>query len=60
MDLIMLVLVCALVGFLVYVLTAYIPMPLAWASSIQAISLVVLILWILSRVFDLPNVLPHR
>jgi len=56
-DLIVLVLVCCLVGFLVYFLTTKIPMPSGWASAIQAIALVAIILFLLTRLIDIPNVL---
>jgi len=58
MDLIFLVLVAVLIGWLVYVLTTTIPMPPGWAKAIQVLSLVVLILYVLSRLVPLPNVLP--
>lgn len=57
MDLIVLVLVAALIGFLVWLLTTKVPMPPAWATAIQVIALVVLILWLLSHVAAIPNVL---
>ena len=57
MDLIILVLICAVIGFVVWVITTKIPMPPGWATAIQVIALVVLVLFLLSRVIDLPNVL---
>ncbi len=59
MDLIILVLVLALVGFLVWVLTTKIPMPPAWATTIQVIALVAMVLWALTHFVKLPNLLPH-
>ena len=59
MDLIVLVLVLALIGFLVWVVTTKIPMPPAWASAIQVLALVVIVLYMLTRFVDLPNVLPR-
>jgi hypothetical protein len=59
MDLLLLVVVLALIGFLVYVLTTKIPMPPLWAVTIQVLALVVIILFLLTRVVHLPNVLPH-
>ena len=59
MDLIMLVLVCVLLGFLVWLLTTKVPMPEFWASTIQLGVLIAMILWILSRFVALPNVLPR-
>ena len=59
MDLIVLVLVICLLGFLVWLLTTRIPMPPAWAQSIQVIALVAVILWLLQRFTALPNVLPR-
>jgi hypothetical protein len=59
MDLIMLVLVIALVGFLVYILTTQIPMPPMWATAIQVLALIVLVLYLFSRFLPLPNMLPR-
>jgi hypothetical protein len=60
MDLLTLIIVAVLIGFLVWLLTTQVPMPPAWAKAIQVIALVVLVLWILTRVLNLPNVLPVR
>jgi hypothetical protein len=57
MDLVILILVLALIGFLVWLLTTRVPMPPLWASTIQVIALFVLIVYLLSRVIHLPNVL---
>jgi len=57
MDLIILVLVVALIGFLVWVITTKVPMPPGWAMAIQVLALVVIILYILTRFVSLPNVL---
>lgn len=57
MDLLMLVVVLVVIGFLVWLLTTYVPMPAPWARAIQVLVLVVLILWFLTHVFHLPNVL---
>lgn len=57
MDLVMLVLVVALIGFLVYIITTKVPMPPGWATTIQLLALIVLILWVLSHFVHLPNVL---
>jgi hypothetical protein len=59
MDLIILVLVLALIGFLVYIITTKIPMPSGWAVAIQVLALIVIIFYLLSRFVDLPNVLPR-
>lgn len=58
MDLVVLVLVVALIGLLVWVITTKIPMPPGWATTIQVVALIVVILWILTRFVALPNVLP--
>jgi len=58
MDLVILVLVLCLVGFLVWVLTSYIPMPPPWATAIQVLAFVVVLLYIITRLVRLPNVLP--
>lgn len=59
MDLIFLVLIVALIGFLVYVITTKVPMPPGWATAIQVLALIVIVLYILSRFVNLPNVLPR-
>lgn len=58
MDLIVLVLVLCLVGFLVWLLTTQVPMPPAWASAIQVIALVVVIIYVVTRLLHIPNLLP--
>lgn len=59
MDLVLLVLVLALVGCLVWLITTKIPMPPLWASAIQLLALAVLVLYLLARVGPrLPNLLP--
>lgn len=57
MDLIVLVVVLVLIGFLVWVLTASVPMPPVWARAIQVLALVLVILYVLTRVVSIPNVL---
>jgi hypothetical protein len=57
MDLVILVAELALVGFLVWFITTKVPMPPLWANIIQVIALFVLIVYFLSRVIILPNVL---
>jgi hypothetical protein len=57
MDLILLVVVVVVIGFLVWLLTTKVPMPPLWATSIQVIALVVVILYLLTRVVHIPNVL---
>lgn len=56
MDLILLVLVLCLVGFIVWLLTTRIPMPPGWANAIQTIAFVLLILYLIVR---LAPALPH-
>jgi hypothetical protein len=60
MDLVLLVLVVALVGWLVYIITTRVQMPAGWATALQVFALVVLVLWLLSHFVLLPNVLPRR
>lgn len=57
MDLIYLVVVCCAIGFVVWALTTYIKMPDGWARAIQVLGLIVLFLFLLSRLVDIPNVL---
>lgn len=59
MDLLMLVLVLALVGFVVYIITTHVPMPPGWAKALQVLALVVIVLFLLTRFVNLPNVLPR-
>jgi len=58
MDLIVLVLVCVLLGFLVWLLTTKVPMPPVWATAIQVIALIIIVLYLLRHLAVLPNVLP--
>jgi hypothetical protein len=58
MDLVMLVLVVALIGFLVWAILAYIPMPPMFKTAIQIIVVIALILYLIKRFAGgLPNVL---
>lgn len=57
MDLIVLVLVLVLIGFLVWVLTTYVPLPPKWKEAIQVISLVIMVIYVITRVLHVPNVL---
>ncbi len=59
MDLILLVIVLCLVGFLVWLLTTKIPMPPLWATTIQVLAVIVLVLYVLERFIHLPNLLPR-
>jgi hypothetical protein len=59
MDLILLVLVVALIGFLVWAITTQIPMSPGWAKAIQVFALIVIVLYLITRFVRLPNVLPH-
>jgi hypothetical protein len=59
MDLVVLVLVLALVGFLVYLITTHIPMPPIFKTAIQIIVVVAIILYLISRFAgNVPNLLP--
>lgn len=60
MDLIILVLVLVVVGFLVWLLTTRVPMPPGWATAIQVLVLIILVLYALEHVVHLPNVLGPR
>lgn len=57
MDLILLVLLIAIVGFVIWAITAYVPMPPHWATAIHVLSLIALLLYILTRFVAIPNVL---
>ena len=57
MDLIILVCVLALVGFLVYLLTTKVPMPPYWAQAIQILALIIVVIYVLTRFFRIPNLL---
>ncbi len=60
MDLIWLVLVIVIIGFLVYLLTTKVPLPQYWATAIQIIALICILLFLLQRFGVLvPNVLPR-
>ena len=58
MDLIMLVLVLALIGFLVWLITTHIPMDPMFKIAIQIIVIVAVILYLIKRFGGgIPNVL---
>jgi hypothetical protein len=57
MDLLTLVLVLVLIGFLVWLVTTRVPLPPGWATAIQVLALVLVILYVLTRVVAIPNVL---
>lgn len=57
MDLIVIVLALVLIGFIVWLLTTQVPMPPLWARSIQLIALIVMLLFLLTRLVHVPNVL---
>jgi len=58
MDLIMLILVVAIIGCLVWVITTKIPMDPMFALAIRIIVIIVMILWIIRQLnLNLPNVL---
>jgi len=58
MDLIMLVLVLAVVGFIVWLITTRIPMPPIFQTVIYVVVAIVLILWLLRRFGgSVPNVM---
>lgn len=59
MDLILLILVVALIGFLIYLITTKVPMPPGWATALQVLALVIIVLYLLTRFVNLPNVLPR-
>jgi hypothetical protein len=58
MDLVVLVLVLALIGFLIYLITTKVPMPPGWAVALQVVALILMILYLVARFGGLPNVLP--
>jgi hypothetical protein len=60
MDLVILVLVVALIGFLIYIITTKVPMPTGWATTLQVLALVVVVVWLLAHFVYVPNVLPRR
>jgi len=57
MDLVILVIVIALIGWLVYLVTTNVKMPPGWAVTIQLLALGVIVLYVLTRYVHLPNVL---
>lgn len=59
MDLIVLILVIALIGFVVVLITTHVPMPPMWAKALQLLALLVIVLYLITRFLNLPNVLPR-
>ena len=58
MDLLILIIALSALGFLVYLLTTKIPMPPHWATAIQILALVVVVLYVLTRFIRIPNFFP--
>lgn len=58
MDLLLLVLVLAIIGFVVWLITTKIPMPPMWATVIQIAALILIVFYVVTRLIRLPNVLP--
>jgi flagellar biogenesis protein FliO len=57
MDLVVLILVLALIGFLIFLITTKIPMPPYWSTAIQILALIVIVLYLLRKFGGLPNVM---
>lgn len=58
MDLVVLVLVVALIGFLVYLITTKIPMPSYWSLAIQIFAAIIIVMFLLRALgIRLPNVI---
>lgn len=58
MDLILLVLVLALIGFLIYLIITHVPMPPIFKIAIQVIVVIAVVLYLIRRFGGgLPNVL---
>lgn len=58
MDLILLILLLALVGFVLHLILSHIPMPSEWATTLKIFAVVLLVVYLLKRLgFALPNVL---
>jgi hypothetical protein len=57
MDLIMLVLVVSIIGFLVWLITTKIPMDPTIRLVIQIAAVIIVVLYILTRLMHIPNVI---
>jgi len=57
MDLILLVVMIALLGLVVWLVTTRIPMPPGWAVTIQVLALAFVVLYVITRYLAVPNVL---
>jgi hypothetical protein len=57
MDLVVLVLVVSVIGFLVWLITSKIPMDPTIKMVIQVAAVIIIILYILTRFVNLPNVM---
>ena len=57
MDLIVLVLVVAVIGFIIWLITSRVPMDPTLKLVIQIVAAVILLLYVLRRVGGIPNVL---
>ena len=59
MDLILLVLFVAIIGFVIYLITENIPMPPYWKVTVQVVALILILLYLVSKFANVPNVLGH-
>jgi hypothetical protein len=59
MDLILLVLFAVFIGFIIYVITENVPMPPYWKTAIQVVALILILLFLASKVVHIPNVIGH-
>jgi len=57
MDLVMLVLVVSIIGFLVWLITTKIPMDPTVRMVIQIAAVIIIVLYILTRLMHIPNVM---
>ena len=60
MDLVILVIIIAAIGFLVWLVTNRIPMPPLWATTLQVVALILVVLYLLRYFAVLPNILPRQ
>lgn len=58
MDLILLVLTLAIIGFFMWLITTYVPMPPPFKTAIHVLVIVILVVYVLGRLgFALPHLL---
>jgi uncharacterized protein YhhL (DUF1145 family) len=58
MDLLSLIIVVALIGFVLWLVNAYVPMPGPWKTALNVIAALLLVIWVLQNMGVIGSVRP--